>query len=222
MRLLHTETLQLMEPHSEPPYAILSHRWEKEEVTFEDMQAPDREQKVGFRKIKSCCIQAAVDGYEYVWVDTCCIDKKNNTELSEAINSMYRWYQKAGICYAYLHDVTDPENPGLQFAKSEWFTRGWTLQELVAPEDVVFFGNNGDWFKIGTKASLREAIKRITKIDTRVLECSQYVFKASIAQRMSWASGRKTTKPEDMAYCLLGIFKVNMPLLYGEAENAFM
>jgi hypothetical protein len=224
MRLLNTQNFQLIEHHSEiPPYAILSHRWvEGEEVSFEDMQAPDRDQNAGFRKIQNCCTQAAIDRYEYVWVDTCCIDKNNNAEVSEAINSMYRWYEKAGICYAYLHDVNDAENPEPQFAKSKWFTRGWTLQELVAPQRVVFFGDNGSWFEIETKITLREAIKRITKIDTRVLECNQYVFKASIAQRMSWASGRETTRPEDMAYCLLGIFKVNMPLLYGEAENAFL
>jgi hypothetical protein len=185
------------------------------------MQSPDRDRNAGFRKIQNCCTQAIKVRYEYVWIDTCCIDKKNNAEVSEAINSMYRWYEEAGICYAYLHDVNDAEKPDSQFAESKWFTRGWTLQELVAPRHVVFFGDNGAWFKIGTKMELREAIKRITKIDTRVLECNKYVFKASIAQRMSWASGRETTRPEDMAYCLLGIFKVNMPLLYGEAENAF-
>ena len=222
MRLLNTKTLQLHEFHSNfPLYAILSHTWvDGEEVAFEDMETPDREEKAGFRKIKRCCSQAASDGFEFVWVDTCCIDKRSSTELSEAINSMYKWYENAQICYAYLPDVKDREHPESEFAKSRWFTRGWTLQELVAPSDVVFFGGE-DWFKIGTKASLRDAISRITKIDTSILKCSQDVFKASIAQRMSWASKRKTTRPEDIAYCLLGIFKVNMPLLYGEGENAF-
>jgi hypothetical protein len=224
MRLLNTKTLQLHEYHSKiPQYAILSHTWvENEEVTFEDLESSDREKKAGFRKIQRCCSQAASDGYKFVWVDTCCIDKRSNAELSEAINSMYRWYESAEICYAYLPDVNDRERPGPEFAKSHWFTRGWTLQELVAPREVVFFGGKEDWFWIGTKKSERVAISRITKIDCSILMCSQDVFKASIAQRMSWASKRETTRPEDRAYCLLGIFKVNMPLLYGEGENAFM
>ena len=223
MRLLNTRTLQIREFNSDfPAYAILSHTWvDGEEVTFEDMGSPDRERKLGFRKIERCCSQAASQGIEFAWVDTCCIDKRSSAELSEGINSMYKWYENAKISYAYLPDVRDREHPASEFAASRWFTRGWTLQELVAPSDVVFFGGE-DWFEIGTKASLRNTISRITKIDTSILKHSQDVFKASIAQRMSWASDRKTTRSEDIAYCLLGIFKVNMPLLYGEGENAFI
>src|SRR6266487_1057988 len=138
MRLLHSITLKLEDfPDNElPDYAILSHTWETEEVSFQHMQGYDAEKIAGYRKIKLCCDQAVRDGFEYVWVDTCCIDKQSSAELSEAINSMYQWYQKAEICYAYLADV--PADTNLQsehsaFAKSRWFTRGWTLQELIAP-----------------------------------------------------------------------------------------
>jgi hypothetical protein len=137
---------------------------------------------------------------------------------------MYRWYENAQVCYAYLPGVRDHQDREVQldqFAKSLWFTRGWTLQELVAPRRVVFFGGD-DWFEIGTRDSLQVPISEITKIDTSILRSNKHVFKASIAQRMSWASKRNTTKQEDIAYCLLGIFNVNMPLLYGEGENAFM
>lgn len=225
MRLLDSNTLELHTFYADIPlYAILSHTWTDDEVIFEEIGTSEAEKKLGFQKIKRCCTQAASDGYRFVWIDTCCIDKRSSTELSEAINSMYNWYENAQVCYAYLPDVNGTEGhdrPESDFAKSRWFTRGWTLQELVAPSDIVFFGGK-DWLEIGTKASLREAISHITKIDISVLKRSQDVFKASVAQRMSWASRRKTTRVEDMAYCLLGIFKVNMPLLYGEGENAFM
>lgn len=226
MRLLTTKTLQIREFHSDiPSYAILSHTWVVgEEVTFEDMVVSDREEtqtKAGYKKILQCCSQAVSDKWEFIWVDTCCIDKRSSAELSEAINSMYRWYADAKVCYAYLPDVEDRDHPESEFANSRWFTRGWTLQELVAPSDVVFFGGE-EWFRIGTKANLRDAISQITKIDASILRCSQDVFKASIAQRMSWASTRKTTRKEDLAYSLLGIFGVNMPLLYGEGDNAFV
>ncbi|PMD38618.1 HET-domain-containing protein, partial [Hyaloscypha variabilis F] len=229
MRLLSTdttETLQLRQYSSDiSKYAILSHTWEEnEEVAFEELGTLAAKEKRGFQKIKQFCRRAAKDGYEYVWVDTCCIDKRSSSELSEALNSMYEWYKNADMCYAYLRDVNDrdPTHRESQLTASKWFTRGWTLQELVAPEHVHFFGEDAEgWFPIGTKVGLQQVISRITKIDACVLQRSEDVFKASIAQRMSWASGRKTTRKEDIAYCLLGIFNVNMPLLYGEGDKAF-
>jgi hypothetical protein len=227
MRLLNTKTFQLEEVPSKPPkYAILPHTWEeKQEVAFEEMGTPTANNKRGLRKIENFCKQAAIDNYNFVWVDTCCIDKRSSSELSEAINSMYEWYKHADRCYAYLSDVKDRDltRRESQLRVSHWFTRGWTLQELVAPKHVDFFGEDdkGDWFLLGTKDDLRNVISNITKIDANILKCSEGIFKASIAQRMSWASGRKTTRPEDIAYCLLGIFNVNMPLLYGEGEKAF-
>lgn len=220
MRLLDVHTLQLHEFYSNiPQYAILSHTWTGSEVTFEELGTEAAERKTGFEKIKRCCALAAADGLQYVWIDTCCIDKRSSAELSEAINSMYRWYGKAQVCFAYLADVEGPGN--LRLAESRWFTRGWTLQELVAPANVIFYGGE-HWIKLGTKASLRDVISRITRIDSRILENSKAIFNASIAQRMSWASERSTTRIEDMAYCLLGIFDVNMPLLYGEGKKAFL
>jgi hypothetical protein len=225
MRLLNTRTLELHEFHSDiPRYAILSHTWEDGEVTFEEIGNPDAQRKAGYQKIKRCCVQAASDDFQFVWIDTCCINKQSSAELSESINSMFRWYKNAEVCYAYLADVTGAEDPNRSesdFVKSRWFTRGWTLQELVAPSKIIFFGGI-DWVKIGTKVSLQNALSRITKIDISVLEFSQNMFNASVAQRMSWASKRHTTRTEDIAYCLLGIFNINMPLLYGEGDKAFI
>lgn len=204
MRLLDTSTLELRTFYSSIPlYAILSHTWTDEDVTFEEIGTADAEKKLGFQKIKRCCSQAASDGFRFIWIDSCCIDKRSSTELSEAINSMYGWYESAQVCYAYLSDVHQTkghDHPQSEFARSRWFTRGWTLQELVAPADIVFFGAH--WVEIGTKASLGDAISQITKIDVNVLKCSQNVFKASVAQRMSWDSDRHTTRVEDIAYCL--------------------
>ncbi|GME27157.1 Het domain-containing protein [Neofusicoccum parvum] len=139
MRLLHTSELELEDfgPSVIPRYAILSHRWGKEEVTFEDMIKGLAQTKTGYSKIEGSCKQANNDGYEYIWVDTCCINKDSSAELSEAINSMYAWYKNAGICYAYLVDVPDEVNPkeDAKFAGSDWFNRGWTLQELLAPHE---------------------------------------------------------------------------------------
>ncbi|PMD16890.1 hypothetical protein NA56DRAFT_730642, partial [Hyaloscypha hepaticicola] len=173
----------------------------------------------GWSKVTGCCAQAALDGWEYVWIDSCCIDKTSSAELSEAINSMFRWYKKAEVCYAYLSDVSsasdDPRNFPSQFSQSKWFTRGWTLQELLAPHYVDFFDQTWTW--IGSKGSLNAVISQITGIADLV--CYK---EASVAQKMSWASYRETTRIEDLSYCLLGLFGVHMPPLYGEGENAFM
>jgi ankyrin repeat protein len=177
-----------------------------------------------YDKVMKCCSVARAAGYEYVWVDTCCIDKTSSVELSEAINSMYRWYQQAKICYAYLADVPSDcpagrIGPGLS-SKCKWFTRGWMLQELIASSEIEFLDEN--WQKIGTKSSLQQDISNITGIPVPILSGDEEVETASIAQRMSWAANRKTSRLEDRAYCLLGIFGINMPLLYGEGEKAFV
>ena len=223
MRLLSASTLQFREFHGSkvPYYAILSHTWGEEEVSFQDMQTGSHEEKAGFAKIKCCCALAASEGWEYVWVDTCCIDKTSSAELSEAINSMFDWYRGAQVCYAYLADVAssyvDHYDPDSAFRQSRWFTRGWTLQELLAPATVVFF--NQEWVELGTKSSLLDAISATT----RIIYSDVKDFKdANVAVKMSWASSRETTRVEDTAYCLLGLFGVNMPLLYGEGRNAFI
>jgi hypothetical protein len=182
------------------------------------MQSGEGNKKAGYSKIRGCCKAAAADGFEYVWIDTCCIDKTSSSELSEAINSMYKWYQEAEVCYVYLADVF-PDISTSSFAKSRWFTRGWTLQELIAPSSVIFF--DAHWRDIGTKASLVKPIAEITGIHIDALSNGR-VSRFSVAQRMSWASRRETTREEDIAYCLLGIFSINMPLLYGEGQKAFL
>jgi hypothetical protein len=203
-----------------PKYAILSHRWQDDEVSFQDMQSDSATRKAGYAKLQMCCRQAAKDQFNYIWVDTCCIDKTSSAELSESINSMYRWYQNAAICYAYLFDVSSASVlDDTTFADSTWFTRGWTLQELIAPSIVEFY--NIDWQKLGTKHELMDIISHITIIDVGVLGgMDPQCF--SIAKRMSWASRRTTTRLEDIAYSLLGLFAVNMPMLYGEGERAFI
>jgi hypothetical protein len=225
MRLINTTTIQVEEflGHDTPEYVILSHTWEEEEVTLQDIQSFGAPKKKGYKKIKKCCEKAASDGFTYCWIDTCCIDKTSSAELSEAINSMYKWYQNSRICYAYLSDFEALSVSVLEnyrsFTASRWWTRGWTLQELLAPNVVEFY--NADWTEIGTKLSLHEQITEITGIDEGVL-CGADPLRRNVAVRMSWASRRNTSRIEDRAYCLMGLFRVNMPLLYGEGNRAFI
>ncbi|KAH7326969.1 heterokaryon incompatibility protein-domain-containing protein, partial [Rhexocercosporidium sp. MPI-PUGE-AT-0058] len=234
MRLLHYKSdsdfgLTEFREGDIPQYAILSHTWEAEEVTFKDLADVTSKSKAGYGKILFCGEQARRDDLQYFWVDTCCIDKSNSTELAEAINSMFRWYQKAAKCYVFLSDVprttAHSKGPSHQllwesaFRTSRWFTRGWTLQELIAPTFVEFFSK--DWELLGDKASLERCICDITKIPSKALRGGP-LADFSVTERMSWAETRQTTREEDMAYSLLGIFDVYMPLIYGEGkENAF-
>ncbi|OLN86758.1 Vegetative incompatibility protein HET-E-1-like protein 14 [Colletotrichum chlorophyti] len=261
MRLLHTTKFQLVEvlDDTTPSYAILSHTWDNEEVVYQDLQPqrPQHEQprepghfppennvhgvpdwvkaKKGFQKVARAAGRARQDGYEYIWIDTCCIDKSSSAELSEAINSMYRWYQEASICYALLSDVTiddaytEAEHESV-IRSSRWFTRGWTLQELIAPADVEFY--SAEWRGIGNKLGSKRddrfsmligpgILSNVTGVEERVLSGGLDPQDVSVATRMSWAALRRTTRVEDIAYCLLGIFSVNMPLLYGEGSRAF-
>jgi hypothetical protein len=201
-----------------PPYAILSHRWGDEEVTYDEVQELSCRNKKGYQKVKWCGTRAKEDGYDYFWVDTCCINKTNNTEYAEAINSMFRWYKAAEICYAYLPDVNGPH--GKEFEDSEWFERGWTLQELVASRTVRFYDSQSRY--LGDKESLGYRLAHITKVHQDVLRDSTKIFDYSIAERMSWMAKRITTRIEDMAYSMLGIFGIDdMPMMYGQGETAF-
>lgn len=220
MRLLHTSTLKLHEFYDAqiPSYVILSHTWGNEEVTLQDLEKEESKSWAGYAKITSCCALARSSGWEWLWIDTCCIDKTSSADLSEAINSMYRWYRNSQVCYAYLTDCF-LQSDGISdadFCQSRWFTRGWTLQELLAPGAVVFYDR--DWREIGTKSSLAPQISRVTGISSQGMADPQ---SANIAAKMSWASRRQTSRVEDMAYCLLGLFDLTMPLLYGEGNNAF-
>ncbi|KAF2738501.1 HET-domain-containing protein [Polyplosphaeria fusca] len=227
MRLLNQETfkLEFFPDRPYPQYAILSHTWGPtgSEVTFRDMENRTASLKyLGFEKLKYTCAQAKADGIPYVWVDTCCIDKESSAELSESINSMFAWYQEAKVCYAFLNDVPNDEDPKTsdKFARSKWFTRGWTLQELIAPKQLIFYSR--DWAELGQRKQLASTISNITKIDEGILTGMLALKNVSVAKRMSWASDRMTTRREDIAYCLMGLFDVNMAMLYGEGgEKAF-
>jgi Heterokaryon incompatibility protein (HET) len=228
MRLINTTTLTLeyFIGDNVPPYAILSHTWGEEEVMFQDISDTKKILKwKGYTKIRDACDLARRDEWEYIWIDTCCINKESSAELSESINSMYNWYRNAQICYAYLNDVPrndiDPNSPQSAFYQSRWFTRGWTLQELLAPSDVIFYDK--EWNEIGTKFRLQGTISGVTGIEPDIIVDNRYLMDVAVAQRMSWAAKRQTTRGEDMAYCLMGLFGVNMPLLYGEGpEKAFI
>ncbi|KAF6821007.1 het domain-containing protein [Colletotrichum sojae] len=172
MRLLNVKTRKLKEYFDNPPtYAILSHCWGEDEVLFQDLDRPDHTSKLGYSRVDGFCTLAASHGFEYVWIDTCCIDKTSSAELSEAINSMFRWYEGAAICYAYLDGVphnTVPYVSELNSMSSRWFTRGWTLQELLAPKHVDFY--NHAWSHIGDRSSMAQAIKKVTRIPVQYLQ----------------------------------------------------
>ena len=182
MRLLNTVNFKVEEFREDrvPRYAILSHTWGEEEVTLQDMEQTRTANKKGYEKVQDCSSVARANGFKYVWIDTCCIDKTSSVELSEAINSMYRWYQEADVCYGYLADVPSKAN----FSGSRWFTRGWTLQELIAPSTLIFLDEN--WKELGTKASLRQGISDCTRIPVGILSEDDLLETFSIAQR--WAS----------------------------------
>lgn len=264
MWLLDTSITQLKfftSPETAPPYAILSHVWSKDEVSFQDLRRvleertskqeegehhdfdagesrfeagenhPQSEEdgaelrrRVG-KKVWNLCETARKEGLRWVWADMCCIDKTNSAELSEAINSMFHYYSKATVCFAYLEDVD--LSPGdlrsthgqAILHRSKWHRRGWTLQELIFPPGVILLSST--WAFLGTKSDLAEDLDRITGVPASLLRMEREPSDFSIAQRMSWAACRATTRPEDEAYSLLGIFGIHMPILYGEGRRAF-
>jgi hypothetical protein len=223
MRLINIRTLEFHDfTLSEvPPYAILSHTWSDEEVSFQDMSLPlpQRTAKKGFLKIVKTCELALRDGLDFAWIDTCCIDKSSSAELTESINSMFRWYKSAKVCYVALEDFPQDVAPEEVFHRCRWFTRGWTLQELLAPRSVQFYDMS--WNYRGSKLDFVQTISKITRVPTNLLEGRDDVQRYSVAEKMSWAASRQTTRVEDIGYCLLGIFDVNMPLIYGEGDKAF-
>ncbi|KAI1126974.1 heterokaryon incompatibility protein-domain-containing protein [Nemania abortiva] len=236
MWLIDTSTLKLrfVTEAEKGSYAILSHTWGEDEVSFEQFRnlspqswLDDEQRKKAFVKIAKTCELASQHGLPYAWVDTCCIDKTSSAELSEAINSMFRYYQNAAFCIALISDLPNaPDGSGLaahfesQFPRCRWLTRGWTLQELIAPPKVLFYDSS--WAFRGSKHDWKPLLAKETGVDEAILVDSSGLRFIPVARRMSWASTRQTTRTEDMAYCLLGIFDVNMPLIYGEGRKAFM
>ncbi|KAK8090077.1 hypothetical protein PG997_005038 [Apiospora hydei] len=215
-----------------------------DEVLFEDIKNGDLSgwaHKKGARKVRKSAEQAFFDGLDWIWIDTLCIDKSSSAELSEAINSMFKWYNCSALCYAYLFDVRGKKGSSIKGCR--WLSRGWTLQELIAPESVHFYDEH--WRFIGTRNDLAGEIESITGIDHVLLynyddenegksdssfrptpsrpktAVQDILASLSVASRMFWASSRQTTRSEDAAYCLMGLFNVNMPLLYGEGKKSF-
>ncbi|KAE9379502.1 HET-domain-containing protein, partial [Stipitochalara longipes BDJ] len=216
-----------------PAYAILSHTWEEDEVKFQELDGlysgshptmlPRQDvydtTPKGYHKIYETCLLALKRGIRYAWIDTCCINKESSADLTESINSMFKWYQNAAECYVFLSDLPVGMSVRENLSACRWFTRGWTLQELIAPKEVLFYDNM--WNYIGTRKDFLYRISYITNInEDALLGASPETF--SVATRMSWAARRETTRIEDIAYCLLGIFQVNMPMIYGEGANAFL
>jgi len=250
MRLIDTTTLRLHEFFGDdiPSYAILSHTWGKEETSFQEWQAIsadskeeedcrkafEKSAKKGILKILGACKEAKSYGFNWLWADTNCIDKTSSAELSEAINSMFQWYARSGRCYVHLSDVSMPPSgrfPEAQFRNSRWFTRGWTLQELLAPENITFYAETwdklaglGDFVPADDLTSwvhVRAAVSQVTGIALRRLGTPLSSQGACISEKMAWLARRKTTRIEDMSYCMLGLLDINMPLLYGEGAKAF-
>ncbi|KAH7139668.1 heterokaryon incompatibility protein-domain-containing protein [Dactylonectria estremocensis] len=229
MRLINTQTYKVTEfLDSIPDYAILSHTWGSDELSLQQWQlmkpsALPKCPKSGCQKVLEACALARQDKFNYIWVDTVCIDKTSSTELSEAINSMFSWYRLSKICYAYLADVEPISNHGLSessFRSSRWFTRGWTLQELLAPRRLVFFAR--DWSHLGDLFHLSVMVSDVSGIPKGYLCHSVPLSSASVGQKLSWVSNRVTTRLEDIAYCMLGLLDVNMTPLYGEGKKSFV
>ena len=231
MRLLHFDALGRLvltdfRGKPIPPYAILSHRWSDSETLIEDISNENyKEREEGSEKLRFCAEQAAQDGLQYFWIDTCCIDRWDNNERSKAINSMFQWYRNAARCYVFLSDVSLSAVTGTaacsdweaSFWKSGWFTRGWTLQELIAPVSVEFFSREGQ--RIGDKASLDQLLHDITDIPLAALRnCPLDQF--STSERRRWAKNRTTTEEDDIVYCLLGVLGISMPTAYGEGQES--
>ncbi|KAK5710084.1 hypothetical protein LTR17_019197 [Elasticomyces elasticus] len=201
-----------------PPYAILSHRWlaATDEPTYEDLSHHRAQEKLGYQKLRFCAEQARRDGLQHFWVDTCCINKVNKAEVSRSINSMFRWYQSAAICYVYLSDVTSQSSDSAKksnLQSSAWFTRGWTLQELLAPHLVVFYSGDGE--RLGDKRSLEQHIHEVTAIPQAALQ-GRPLHRFSVDERLAWMTARDTTLEEDKAYSLAGMFDMYLAPVYGE------
>ncbi|KAK3357950.1 hypothetical protein B0T25DRAFT_540613 [Lasiosphaeria hispida] len=263
MRLINLKTLKLeaFEGHDVPEYAILSHMWTDEEISYQDYVWLDefREdvadglvdemprkmrkklhakyatltRKAGYVKIQryiECCRngqdherkQGKAPSFNHAWVDTCCINRESSAEVAEAVNSVWAYYADTAACIAFLGDVGGSEMPNAEFYRSRWFTRGWTLPELLAPHDVALV--NRDWEELTARSLSARAIAKATGIDPEYLGKTldrTPPRQATVATRMMWASTRKTTRAEDEAYSLLGLFDVSMPVLYGEGARAF-
>ncbi|KAH8896349.1 hypothetical protein GQ53DRAFT_852500 [Thozetella sp. PMI_491] len=225
MKLLCTATLQLYTFRSAthiPPYAALSSCWKEGDVFWVDSMSDTSDPSDSDdEKVKTACSVAQGLGYSWLWAHTACVDKSSTEELSEAINSNFRWFQNCQVCIVYLDDVNYvQEDLESQLRGCGWLQRCWTLQELIAPQSVEFY--DSQWTPIGNKRLLLSLLSDITKVDVAALESSECLSDFSVGRKMSWAAHRQATLPEDVAYSLLGIFGVNMSIIYGEGPIAFL
>jgi hypothetical protein len=233
MRLINVHTLELewFGGRTKPEYAILSHTWEEEEVIMAEMieasKSPEStvRQKKGFAKILKSCEITKGFGYNYIWVDTCGIDKSSSAELTEAINSMFKFYHQSAVCIVWLSDLKAHDDLVKDLGSCRWFTRGWTLQELIAPKNLILFDQT--WNRRGSKEECADILSGITRVSDYILkpepgsDLQSQLRDVHVATKLNWASHRQTTREEDEAYCLMGLFEIHMPMLYGEGNNAF-
>ena len=251
MWLINIDTLKLEEFFGEkaPSYAIISHTWGETEATFTEWRKSKKikrelsKHRPGYLKIIDACqfVKSKLCDVRYLWIDTACIDKRSSADLSEAINSMFAWYKNSAICLVYMADVNlplewdwvHPSQAGKPstsfflpniirqpFLSSRWFTRGWTLQELLAPKKLWYISKN--WKIIGSHDEMIHYTSEASDIPADVLRGETPLNQITVAQKMAWAARRQTTRTEDQAYCLMGIFNVSMPLIYGEGSKAFL
>jgi ankyrin repeat domain-containing protein 50 len=235
MRLFHIRTRAFHQFYTNiPPYVIASHRWRAgEETSYQDVQKQRNRHKEGYQKLQGFVeyIIKHMPDVEWLWIDTCCINQRDAAELSEAVNSMFKWYQEALVCLAYLSDVSCTENED-ELRRGEWFTRGWTLQELVAPPCVIFLTR--DWQMIGhitadfvDESRLGRPVGRCllplvslrTGIPEALLKDCRRLESFSNEEKLSWMEGRHTTREEDMSYGLFGILNVAIGANYGEGAD---
>ncbi|KAG2363744.1 hypothetical protein BDR07DRAFT_888500 [Suillus spraguei] len=205
-------------------YVMLSHRWEGQEPQLDDIQGKSVYElsSVGnVRKLQRFCKTARDAGYRWAWSDTCCINKNGTVELPESITSMFRWYQHSSLTIVYLYDISPSSGSGA-LTSSDWITRGWTLQELLAPNIILFYRNNWtpylDHHHENHKQFIMQELKDATGIDSRF----HVTFRPGMREpreKLKWASKRVTEKPEDVAYSLFGIFGVHLPVIYGENKQ---
>ncbi|KAG1875820.1 hypothetical protein F4604DRAFT_1581727, partial [Suillus subluteus] len=221
-------------------YAVLSHRWlpDNQEPLYHQVSKEPKEvaDGPGWKKLERFCHTAkVVHNCEFAWSDTCCIDKPSSSELEESIRSMFRWYRNSHVCIAFLSETADLAALQLQEtgksgekAVDAWFERGWTLQELIAPLQIKFYGANWKPLIQGSTNDrnnrdskvIMEKISTLTDIHMDDLESFTPGIDR-VPEKMLWASRRRTTRIEDRAYSLVGIFDISIMIVYGEGKRAF-
>jgi hypothetical protein len=207
-------------------YVMLSHRWEAKEPLLHDIQDKvvyELEPVDGMRKLQSFCKVARDAGYRWAWSDTCCIDKSSNVELQESVNTMFVWYRHSALTMIYLSDVSRSSKSGA-LAESAWNERGWTVQEFLAPNVVIFYQKDWSLYLDDRTPNHKESVEIMqelayaTGIDLRALVNFQPGMRGA-REKLQWASRRVTTWQEDIAYSLFGIFGVHLPVIYGEKKQ---